>query len=173
MLLIGAILLVAGIGLIVVGVNKQIKANEQYDAAHDKWHNAWWAGDADLNDQPDMPGAPVLAIVGGFVGMIGLVPLILGARPFFIKVGAKMTKETLDYAGDDISAVGEKVVDVAKPVVNKGAEVLTPIVGNMAESISSGINKGKAKLICPNCKKKIDEDSAFCPKCGYKIEYEN
>lgn len=118
LLLIGGIILAVGIIMIVMGINQQSKISDeynikktQYETEYEQWKEAWFDGNAELSDQPErpeMPGISLLIIVGVGVSVVSLVPLFLGARPFFIKVGAKMTKETLDYVGDDISAVGEK-----------------------------------------------------------------
>lgn len=174
--LIGGILLAVGIIMIIVGVSKYISAQKQYDTELDAWRNLFMQGQAELNTKPDMPGFPFLAIAGIFVAFFGLPCLFIGLRPFIMKMGAKMHTETLDYAGKDISEAGVKTIDVAKPVIEKGAETITPVVGNLAgtvaEAISSGVSSGKAKLICPHCKKKVPEDSVFCPKCGERISEE-
>lgn len=166
--IIGAIIIAVGIAILIVGIIKYKEAK----AAYDEWHNAWWNdGTATINDAPST--FPWLAILGGFVTFFGLSVLFVGLRPYLFKMAAKMHKETLDIAGKDLSEAGIKTFEVAEPVVKKGAEVITPVIGNLAETVSeavsTGISKGKAKLICPHCKKQISEDCVFCPKCGERI----
>ena len=172
-LLIGGVLLAVGILMIIIGVSKYISARKQYDADYEAWNKLFMNFQAGLDTKPDMPGFPFLAIAGMFVAFFGLPCLFIGLRPYIMKMGAKMHTETLDYAGKDISEAGVKTIDVAKPVIEKGAETITPVIGNLAgtvaEAISSGVSSGKAKLICPHCKKKVPEDSVFCPKCGERI----
>ena len=173
---IGVALLAVGIIMLIIGISKYSAIKKQYDIDLAAWRELFLNHQAGLDSKPDMPGFPILAIAGGFIAFFGLPCLFIGLRPILMKMTAKMHSETMDYAGQDIAEAGTKTIDVAKPIINKGAEVITPVVGNfagtLAESISSGINSGKARLICPHCKKRIPEDSAFCPKCGGEIPQE-
>ena len=179
LLTVGVIALIVGITILVVGILNYKQAKADYQVAYDRWYNAWFNDKtATLNEQPKMPGIPVMVIFGGFISLFSLVPIFLGLRPFIMKVGAKMHKETLDYAGDDISAAGVKTIEVAQPVIEKGAEVITPIIGNVAESISEGINKGKrvstgnSNKFCSNCGAEVNKKNKFCSNCGTKIANE-
>lgn len=172
-LAIGGILMAIGIIMLIVGIVKYIDVKKQYDVDYEAWRKLFMNHEAGVDSAPEMPGFPLLAIAGVFVAFFGIPFLFIGLRPFIMKMGAKMHTETLDYAGKDISEAGVKTIDVAKPVIEKGAETITPVVGNLAgtvaEAISTGVSSGKAKLICPHCKKKVPEDSVFCPKCGERI----
>ena len=92
LLLIGSIILAVGIIMIVMGKNQQSKVSDeynikktQYETEYEQWREAWFDGNAELSDhpeRPEMPGFPVLIIVGVGISMVSLIPLILGARPF-------------------------------------------------------------------------------------------
>ena len=180
-LTLGIVALIVGVAILVVGILQYKEAKADYQVAYDKWFDAWWNDKtATLNEQPVMPGMPIIAFLGGFIAFLGLPCLFIGIRPFIMKMGAKMHSETMDYAGKDISEAATKTIDVAKPVIEKGAEVITPVVGNLAgtiaESISEGINNGKKGTsegsirYCSNCGSEVNKKSKFCSNCGTKIE---
>lgn len=106
---------------------------------------------------------------GGFLLLIGVVVAAAGFRPYFTKLGAKIGKETLDYAGDDISAVGVRGVEVAEPVINKGMDVITPNVENIVRSVRKDSSGTTSKVRhCTECGAEMGQNESFCSKCGKK-----
>ena len=138
-----------------------------YKQAYNQWHDAWWnKHTADLNDQPTV----AFIIISVFVTLAGLGVLISGATPYLTKFALKHRKETLDYAGKDMTDVGTKMVDIGAPVVNKAVdEVVLPAVEKVKESITNdGEDSNGKKLYCRYCGKQIVVDSRFCNHCGEK-----
>ena len=179
MLALGVIMLCVGFGQHSKNKKEHQKAEAQYEAEYDQWREDWLAGNADMSDQPKMtdyiafgPNFPAVGIVGAIISFISLAPIGIGLTPFFTKMGAKMRKETLDYAGEDISAAGVKTVEVAKPIIEKGGEVVTPIIGNIVGASANAIENAKSKntRICKLCNSKVNSQDIFCPKCGNRLE---
>lgn len=111
-----------------------------------------------------------LCVGGGVVMMIGIAVTWTGLTPYMIKLGAKIQKETLDYAGHDISAVGVRGVEVAEPIINKGVDVIAPNVEKVVRSAKNGVSgttnsKGSH---CTECGAKMEQNEAFCSNCGKK-----
>ena len=162
-LTIGITILVIGIVLIILGIVQQNELKQAYDEWHQKW---FYEHTATLNEKPSQ--VSVVLIVGIFVSVISFVPIFMGATPFIAKTAFKLQKETLDYAGEDMTAVGMKGIDVAKPVVKKGVdEIIAPSVGAIVNSIK---DPNASEKICPNCGDKMDSDEEYCSNCGQKLK---
>ena len=117
------------------------------------------------------PGVGIeLCVGGGFVIIIGIAVTLTGLTPYMIKLGAKIQKETLDYAGDDISAVGVRGVEVAEPIINKGVDVVEPNVEKVVRSAKNGVSgtTNKKGSHCTECGAKMEQNEAFCSNCGTK-----
>lgn len=197
----GAILLV-GIIVLISSISSYAKTKKeqdqvynqqlaQYEVDYAEWEEKWRNGDASLSDQPTHPSmvnsslegefnntAKLLLSIGLslFILMAGVTVTIVGARPYLTKLGLKHKKETLDYAGKDMTDVGTKVVDIAAPVVNKVTEDITvPTMSKVADGVvipavekikKSAKNDDSSKAFCRHCGKSILADSKFCNHCG-------
>lgn len=157
------LLLKIGFCALIIGIILIIIANIKYQNDYDKWYDMWKRFDADLSDKPSFPWYGVIGIV---LSVGGMISLMFGTIPFITKMKAKVTKETLDYAGEDISKAGVKIVEVATPIINKGAEVVKPIVAD----ISSEIKTQNEHNFCAECGSKINSNDNFCPTCGKKLK---
>ncbi len=131
MMIIGGILLAIGIVITVIGFNNVMNTS---------------IGEGF--------GSVFFVFIGFAFDGAGLICLSIGVMPHLTKGMMKIHKETLDMAGDDITAMGENMVDIEAPVMKKRAKVMTPIVEDMAEAVSSGIKKG------------LKGEEKFCTNCG-------
>ncbi len=201
--IIGMVVMIVGIVVICLGAS-QIKAwrqdynaqQAQYKIAHDEWWSKVENGEATMADKPAIPDndPPLKGIFVTFGGVVvlafGLWGALVGLSPFIIKTGVKLQKETLDVAGKDISELGVQTIDVAEPImvrgaqaVGKGIETITPsiagAIGKSVDTISPSVvnaihsakNGGEAQQAghtCVACGAKIKENASFCSKCGAK-----
>ena len=200
-MIIGIVMLVVAIVLLILSINKanadytiaEQKYNEQvaeYNAAYDDWYHRWWdLHTASPNEMPtktdyvdDVLGPrynPTFIILSGFGILISFGVIFAGMRPYFLKFVLKRHKEVLDYTGEDISNVGTKIVDIAKPVVNKATDdIVAPIVSKVVSATKSA-KEGKVEadnnnsvITCPKCKDKVDSDEMFCSNCGFRLKIE-
>lgn len=160
LLAIGTVVFTLGFILLIVSIIS-------YNQAYDQWHDAWWnKHTADLNDQPTI----AFIIISVFVTLAGLGILISGAKPYLTKFALKHHKETLEYAGKDMTDVGTKMVDIGAPVANKTVdEVVLPAVEKVKNLVTNdGADSSGKKLYCRYCGKPIAADSKFCNYCGEK-----
>lgn len=175
-IIIGIVVLLIGIVLICVGgvkIKDRFVELKRLDEQHDKDVDAWMRGERDMPSFPDRTpsvGGILLCFGGFFVTMIGVGVTCVGLQPYITKVGAKMEKETLDYAGGDISAVGVRGIEVAEPIINKGVDVIAPNVEKVVRSAKNGVSgttnsKGSH---CTECGAKMEQNEAFCSNCGKK-----
>ncbi|MBE5735413.1 MAG: hypothetical protein E7361_03100 [Clostridiales bacterium] len=140
-----------------------------------------------FNMKPSMEntgfGLSFLVMIGFVVLGAGLICFFIGVTPHMTKGMLGIHKETLDYVGDDITAVGEKTIDIMEPIAKKSAKVATPIISDFAESVVSGIRKGvtgeddaktntttrSRQKHCTECGEKINAGDKFCAGCGKKL----
>ena len=146
---------------------------------YDEWYDAWWYDNtADLNDKPKMPTrdfegvlsfpkVPAMLPISIIIIVGGLVVLIVGLKPYITKFVLKHKKETLDYAGEDMTNIGNAMVDIGAPVINKAMDsVVVPTVSKIKGAVSDTPKTTNNQTYCKHCGKLIDEDSKFCNKCG-------
>lgn len=182
-IIIGLVVLLIGIALICVGgvkIKDRIveckRLDEQYKQEYAAWKERWFENPRTAGESPSFPdstpsvGGILLCFGGGVVIMIGIGVTFVGLQPYITKVGAKMEKETLDYAGGDISAVGVRGIEVAEPIINKGVDVIAPNVEKVVRSAKNGVSgttnsKGSH---CTECGAKMEQNEAFCSNCGKK-----
>ena len=160
-------LLAIGTFVFTLGCIFLIVSISSYNEEYNQWHDAWWNDNtADLNDKP----TPAFIIISVFVTLAGLGVLISGASPYLTKFALKHRKETLDYAGKDMTDVGTKMVDIGAPVANKAIdEVVIPTVKKVKNSITDDGEDSSGKMLyCRYCGKQIAVDSKFCNHCGEK-----
>lgn len=159
---IGFILLAIGIVFLIVGIIKYSAYKESYD----DWYNRWWIEHtATLNDKPSPP--IFLFIIGGLFTFVSIPVILLGFRPQLTKFGLKMSKEVIDYAGEDMTDLGKSAVDVVSPVIDKATDdIIVPSVSKLTRSVKTTLNDSDEKMFCKDCGAKIDADSKFCNKCG-------
>lgn len=135
----------------------------------------------------------VVFSVGGFSLVIGFALLGFGLQAFFVA----HAREIASYGASSVAPV---VGDTMNYVTDKVSPSVNDAVGEMAETITSGIKKGKSssrkikcskcgaennarnkfcancgeKLAkdknCSNCNAKIEEGTKFCPNCGTKVD---
>mgnify|MGYP000186290210 CR=1 FL=1 len=186
--IIGLVVMIVGIVVICIGAS-QIKAwrqdynaqQAQYKIASDEWWSKVENGEATMADKPAIPDndPPLKGIFVTFGGVVvlafGLWGAMIGLSPFIIKTGVKLQKETLDVAGKDISELGVQTIDVAEPIMVRGAQVvgkgvatITPSVVNAIHSAKNGGEAQQAGHTCVACGAKIKENASFCSKCGAK-----
>jgi len=152
---------------------------EAYEKAYDEWYDAWFNDHtADLNDQPQrptrdfesllsFPKVPAMLPVSIIIIVGGLGVLVVGLKPYITKFVLKHKKETLDYAGEDMTNIGNAMVDIGAPVINKAMDsVVVPTVSKIKEAVSDTPKKTNNQTYCKHCGKLIDEDSKFCNNCG-------
>ena len=90
----------------------------------------------------------------------GLGVLVVGLKPYITKFVLKHKKEILDYAGEDMTNIGNTMVDIGSPVINKAMDsVVVPTVSDTSKGTDE-------QIYCKHCGKLIDKDSKFCNKCG-------
>ena len=160
-------LLTIGSVVFVLGIIFLISSIISYNQAYDEWHDAWWyEHTADLNDQPTV----AFIIISIFVTLVGLGILISGAKPYLTKFALKRHKETLEYAGKDMTDVGTKMVDIGAHVANKAIdEVVLPTIEKVKNSTTDDGEDSNGKMLyCRYCGKQIAVDSKFCNHCGEK-----
>ncbi len=166
----GVIVLALAIFFVVLAV----MGFKAWQAGYDSWSNDFLAS----GDSSGRPRAMffiwVVLAMFSFAGGISL--LSFGLRPFITKVHMKVTKETFDYAGKDISDVGVTGVEIAKPVIEKSADTVAPalakIVGQSANAIAPAFAKikGENAKYCTKCGTRIESGKAFCSNCGEKVQ---
>ena len=197
LMLIGAIVLVSGIILLVSSISSSVaswneynaletKYEEEYNIACEKYEDDLEAyrenfmngnqsvklPDIPIKKQADFPleiGTFIFAFFSSMVVVAGGCLIVSGAKPYIIKLKMKKKMETLDYAGDAMTEVGKKVVDIGAPVINKAVDdVVAPTVKKIKEAVVSDKEEvGKQKQIyCKHCGYKIDIKSKFCQHCG-------
>ena len=190
MIIIGIILAIIGAVLLIFPINAISNYNKekerleaQWEEEYDQWQEDFWNSEAGINDAPDRPEkdfpvGSVYMILGCIVVIfVGLGVTLSGASPYFLKFGAKRTKETLDYVGEDITDIGEKMVDIGAPVIHKAAdEIFNPLANKAVdEVIAPSVKKikrawseedSKDYMHCRHCGKKIKRGSKFCSDCG-------
>lgn len=110
-----------------------------------------------------IPNTALLMIGFGICGS-SLFAFMFGAVPYLAKLNAKLSKEALDYAGDDIAEAGKKAVDVAAPIADKAADVMSPAIAKTAKTIKDATKEDMK--YCKHCGDVIDADSKFCKSCG-------
>ena len=165
--LISVSFVVVGTILLVFGLIYLIIAIKVYNQAYDQWHDAWWIyNTADLNDQP----SSMHIIISTIITISGFVVLMFGLKPYFTKLSLNYHKETLDYAGKEMTDVGTKIVDIGAPVANKAID---KIVVPSAKKIKNVVKKqghdfDGEMMHCKHCGKEIMTDSKYCKYCGEK-----
>lgn len=102
-----------------------------------------WEGHKNAFGESYAPNMGLLAF-GSIAAFIGIGLLLTGYRPEMTKTAAKLTNETLEHAGKDISDSLEKTVDVATPAIGKTADAVAPAIGKIVSDVK-GTNK-KSKL---------------------------
>jgi len=141
-LIIGSILLAVGIAALIVSIIFLKQAE-----------NSWWG-----NPKADLPD-PIFVFLSAVIIMIGITFFSIGLTPYKTKVGAKLAKETMDYAGEDLAKVGEK-----------NAEIATPAIEKVTKTIVSSKDNVQKKIKCPYCGEEVDQDQAFCDECGKPLK---
>lgn len=176
-ILIGCIILVAGIVMIgfsisnIISVNKENdKLQEAYDIELKEYREGSTASAPEMPKKISLAPGIALCFGGVVVINVGLIFIFEGLSPFLLKLGAKKEKELLDYAGDDIAAVGVREVEVAEPIINKGVDVIAPNLEKISRSVRKGSSEAKSNKgkYCTKCGKKMDENEAYCGECGTK-----
>lgn len=84
-----------------------------------------------------------LLFFGSILTFVGIGLLITGFRPEITKTAAKLTNETLDHAGKDISDAMEKSVDVVTPAIGKAADAVAPALGKVVSNVKGSNKKSK------------------------------
>ena len=87
----------------------------------------------------------ILLPIGIIISMASISLLFMGFKPQMVKTAAKLSNETLDYAGKDVSDALEKTVDVAAPAIGKTADVVGTAIGKVASN-AKGETSYKNKL---------------------------
>lgn len=183
-LIIGCIIIAIGlvlIGLSVANIHKIVRENdiknEKYKIELNEYNDRFSQDPTDVNnhfpDPPEtkIPTIGILLCFGSFAVLaVGFIFAGRGLTPYVSKIDAKLGKETLDYAGDDISAAGVKMVEVSEPIINKGVDVIASNIEKISRSTKKvGSNTKDNKVNhCIKCGKKMDVDEAYCRKCGTK-----
>lgn len=151
---------------------------EEYERAYDEWYDAWMNHTANLNDQPEMPTRdfedlfsfpkiPIMLPISIIIIVGGVVVLGVGLKPYITKFVLKHKKETLDYAGEDMTNIGNTMVDIGAPVINKAMDsVVVPTVSKIKGAVGDTPKQTNDQTYCKYCGELIDGDSKFCNKCG-------
>lgn len=160
---------------------------QEYEEDYEEWHDKWLNFEAGLSDMPtrpieptrpqkefnfDISNGPMLPLfqIGlcGFIIFFGIIILAFGAKPYLTKFALRHTKETLDYAGDDITDVGKKVVDIGAPIINSAVDkVATPAIKKIKTAID---NQENNQIYCEHCGRKCNATDVECSNCGAKLK---
>ena len=170
---ISKILIIIGGVLFAVGLAALITSIVLYKNAYDQWHDAWWNFNADLNDMP----TAVFIILSALLTAGGFAILMIGLAPYIGKLSLKRRQEILEYSGEDMTNIGNKMVDISAPVMNKMVDISAPMMNKAVDNvvvpsfrkIKEAIKEDEEKtpqIYCKHCGVQIDEDSKFCKKCG-------
>ena len=89
---------------------------------------------------------------------ISIPLLFMGYSPAIMGGMTKLESETLDRAGNTMTEIGLKTIDIMAPVANKGADTMSPAITKMAGAVRQGFvnDTGSVKDISSELKK-IDE----------------
>ena len=138
-IIIGLIIIILGIVFLSISIGTLKQNNARYEQAYDQWYDAWWNDKtADLNDMPKRESTPAMLPISIFMIIGGLGVLVVGLKPYITKFVLKHKKEILDYAGEDMTNIGNTMVDIGSPVINKAMDsVVVPTVSKIKEAVST------------------------------------
>lgn len=139
MIALGAVLLVAGLLLIVSGVNVNNDMEAQMESL--------------FNNGTSNPGSSCIAI-GVFIAAVGLLLLIIGIVQYYQRNGSRQNMN----ASNEMPPVG-KCWNCGGRITDKS---------EYCSHCGTKIYKQQNKF-CRCCGKSIAASSAFCPYCGNKI----
>lgn len=114
----------------------------------------------------------IYASMGRIIACIGLVICFAGITYSILLL--KASKDTLKAMGNEI----KMATDDMKERTVRAAHELSKDKSHTAatsNSLSVGVQTSsieKAEKLCPNCKQPISAESAFCTKCGFKMDAE-
>lgn len=121
-------------------------------------------------------------IVPVFIAVIFVVTIVMAVSPKFrgklMGRQIKAAKYMLNDVQDDLVELGsvaaktkQKMIheneDVLKDIATRSANVHKEGIEITAKAIKDGLSD--ATIYCKHCGTLIDEDSAFCKKCGKKL----
>lgn len=151
--ILGVIVLIAGIAMIMFGVNKYSEAKEeyraelaQYEIDYDRWYDEWWNDHtATLNDQPKHPGLepgfPGVGVVGIVLTVFSIPCVLSGLAPLFAKKAYSQVKDYADSKDSDSNITN-----------------------------NSDLFIDKKTLTCTYCGATIKSDQTKCDSCGASIK---
>jgi hypothetical protein len=112
----GAIQLIIGLSLLIAGI--------YISATDDKF----------------MPRSEFI-VPGVFLTFFCIPIFVIAFQPQLAKMGANITKETLDHAGDSLQTAGKKAVDISAPVAAYGFDKMQPTFKKGADIIAGAFDK--------------------------------
>ena len=144
------------------------QAMANYEQAYNEFQEQFMQGNASISDAPNMPTkekypdrpirnfdallsfpkVPAMLPISIIIIVGGLAILVVGLKPYITKFVLKHKKETLDYAGEDMTNIGNAMVDIGAPVINNAMDsVIVPTVSKVKEAVSDTSKKLTIKLI--------------------------
>lgn len=168
LIIIGLILIILGIVFLSISIGTLKQNNVKYEQAYEQWYDAWWNDKtAGLNEKPQRESLPAMLPISIVIIVGGLSVLVFGLKPYITKLFLKHKKETLDYAGEEMTNIGNTMVDIGSPVINKAMDsVVVPTVSKIKGAVSDASKDKDEQIYCKHCGKLIGKDSKFCNKCG-------
>ena len=136
---VGVILLLVGIVCLFLSITNFIDAIRSYNAAYDRWHDAWWNDHtADLNDKPTPNYFTKIIFIPISFTLIGfsIFLITIGARPYLSKFSQKYKSEISAYTSQE------------------------------SQTTSQQKSTPTTKRECEYCGAKLEKDSSICSYCG-------
>ncbi len=152
--LIALTLIIAGIIVIVNGVNKPVP---------DMLQDGWFEAESDRN-QAIFSGAALIG-VALIPGVIAISMLVVAHQREILAFGAStvapVAGETINYLADETSPAIEKVVGAVSSGVAEGV---------VKAKSATGANQNNNVKYCQECGTKNPKSAKFCSNCGKKFE---
>ena len=144
------ILLIVGAVLLVVGIVLDVLAESFIDT--------------DNLFESNIQAFDIMSTFGWVAIVAGLIMMFVGALPYIVKLFAKLGKETLDTAGEDIKEVTTKGVETFTPATQKTIKVFKDAI--VDKTADEKTQEEQKEVYCRYCGAKIDTDAKFCSNCG-------
>ena len=156
-LIVGVVMLVAGIIIIVSANNRYSELKKEYNASlaqyeveYDEWYDKWWNDHtATLNDQPKHPGFKPDFPAWGFVGIV----IAVFSAPFL-------------FTGTTTLLVSSKKKDNGQQQIANNRQNSNSSSNNFLDLL---IGNRKSSL-CEYCGAKLLDGSVKCDACGARAK---
>lgn len=146
---IGAIMIIAGIVLVIIGATRKGVSMED---------EGWFDSQKSKN-----------GFIFGGVGLLcfGIVVLFWGMMTFIYS----HNREMLSFGASAVMPVADEIADVGAPTIEKVGKAFGKGIGGVVGGIKEGwTGEGESNtVVCPECNTENSKKSKFCKNCGKSL----